>query len=85
MKTKRPGDTRLLPTATLKRFATSASARVEEVRKQVSAERETWPDLCTIPGVNKRWLRAFVSSQIKQPPAAKFMAVEWCLIERRIK
>jgi hypothetical protein len=85
MKTKPIGDTRRLPTATLKRFAVLASARVESARNKISANRDSWPDLCSIPGVNKRWLRAFMTSQIKQPPAAKFMAIEWCLRERSDK
>jgi hypothetical protein len=84
MKTKPIGDNRRLPTATLKRFAVLASAHVEAVRKKISVEREAWPDLCAIPGVNKRWLRAFMTSQIKQPPAAKFLAVVDCLVERSL-
>lgn len=82
MKQKTNGDARRLPTATLKGYAADAARRVESVRKIVSSDREGWADLCAIPGVNKRWLRAFISSQIKQPPATKFMAIEWCLIGR---
>lgn len=75
------GEQRRLPAQTLRGFASSAKTRVENVRKEVGANRDVWPDLCAIPGINKRWLRAFVSAQIKRPPADRFMAVEWCLKE----
>lgn len=65
-----------MPTAKeCRSIAAVANRQVELVRKRVRADREMWPNLCLIPGVNKRWLRAFVSKQIAQPPAGKFLAI----------
>jgi hypothetical protein len=85
MKRKPNGDARRLPAQQLRSFAHRASEHVEQVRRNISADRDSWADLCIIPGVNKRWLRAFVSKQIRQPPAAKLMAIELCLSERSRK
>ncbi len=56
-------------------------SRVNAARGLVVANRERWPELQGCLGINKRWLRAFASGQIQQPPADRFLAIESCLDE----
>jgi hypothetical protein len=59
--------------------ARKALSRVNAARDLVVENRERWPELQGLLGINKRWLRAFASGQIAQPPAARFLAIESCL------
>lgn len=66
-------------------IAKAAQERVGAVRGQLDRRRDVWPDLDGLLGINKRWLRAFASGQIKNPPADRFMAVEAMLGSLRKK
>ena len=69
---------------TNKHMAQKAEARVEEVRLAVRALPDRWAALSGMNGVEERWLRAFASGQIKQPPANRFLAIERWLVENRL-
>lgn len=58
-----------------KAIARRAKEKVAAVRVEVDRRRDLWPDLDGLLGINKRWLRAFASGQIQNPPADRFMAV----------
>jgi hypothetical protein len=67
-----------------KHIVQKAAARVEEVRLAVRADPDSWAGLAGMHGIQERWLRAFASGQIKQPPANRFLAIERWLMERRV-
>ena len=67
-----------------KHIVQKASARVEEVRLAVRASPDSWSGVVGMHGIQERWLRAFASGQIKQPPANRFLAIERWLVERRV-
>jgi hypothetical protein len=69
---------------TNKHIAHKALARVEEVRIAVRDNPDRWPAMQGMNGVQERWLRAFASGQIKQPPASRFLAIERWMIENRV-
>jgi hypothetical protein len=57
-------------------IARDAKAKVDTLRSQVDKRRDLWPGMNGLLGINKRWLRAFASGQIQNPPADRFVAVE---------
>lgn len=56
-------------------IARAAKAKVDAIRSQVDEHRDLWPGMDGLLGINKRWLRAFASGQIQNPPADRFVAV----------
>lgn len=65
-------------------IAAKASARVEEVRRAVCDNRDVWPQLRGMNGINDRWLRAFCEKALSQPPADRFLALERWLAENKL-
>jgi hypothetical protein len=57
---------------------------IERVRSAVAKNRGSWPALVGIQGINERWLRAFMSGQIKRPPAHRFLAMRIVLHTMRV-
>lgn len=53
--------------------------RVETTRKILNANRNRWPEIAKRACVGERYLRAFARSQIKCPPADRFLLVETAL------
>jgi len=62
------------------KLETIAKKQIEQVRRTVNRRRDLWPELCTIPGINERWLRAFSNSQIAYPNALRFIIIEAVLL-----
>jgi hypothetical protein len=68
-------------TKELKAISRVALDDVEAVRRSIHQRRELWEVLCRMPDVNRRWLRAFATGQIRQPPAGKYMALRIVLMQ----
>jgi hypothetical protein len=67
-----------------KTMAERASSRVEEVRLALREHADLWDAMVGMNGIETRWIRAFATGQINQPPANRFLALERFLMDRRL-